>query len=224
MARADLESIIARYKQLFAVYYDEEPAAAPVVANPVQKPVDGYVDPHRFVREPIQKVAQDEVLQEGQYVISSLFAGVDQDEYLDPMSFINQREVVEENALRLDILAAAIAWKFAEHNNALSQMYDPRVGMYPTQALFTPPKRLFRWGGGVKEKRVIVRPELDPKKGKGAPNKANEMDKRRLMSKSIKHLKRKKKGEEETFYEENERERKRKKRYPFFRPSSDEKS
>lgn len=218
MARADLETIIAKYKQLFAVYYDEEQSSV-VAPTQNQRPVDGYVEPDRFVREPIQPVEQGESIKEGQFVIGSLFAGVDQDEYLDPMSYINQREVVEENALRLDILAAAIAWKFAEHNNSLSQMYDPRVGMYPTQALFTPPKRLFRWGGGVKERRVIVRPELDPKKGKGSP-KVGEMDKRRLMSKSIKHLKRKKRGEEEAFYEENERQRKRKKRYPFFRPFS----
>lgn len=221
MARADLESIVTKYKQLFATYYDEEPVgAAATVSN---APVDGYVDPERFIREPLKGPEQLGEVTQGkeQYAVRALFAGVDQDEYLDPMSFVNQREVVEENALRLDILAAGIAWRFAAHDDALMQMYDPSVGMYSTQALFTPPQRMFRWGGAPKEKRIHIRPELDPKKGKGCPKVTKELEKRKLLGKSIKQLKRKKNEEEESFYEEDEKQRK-KKHHPFFKPLAEE--
>lgn len=225
MARADLELVIEKYRKLFSVYHEEDAKETGAIAAPTapsQEVLDAYLDPERFIRAPIDPVQQsqaDATSAKEQFVVGSLFAGVDQDEYLDPTSTINQRAHFEESALRLEILAAGIASRMIAHERDLMQMYDPAVGMYSTQALFTPPRRLFSWGGAGKQKQIHIRPEQqqDLAKGKGRPQVLQEIKSREFLSKSIRPIKKKKESGDDSQGEEADKKKKRGPR--IFRPS-----
>lgn len=216
MTRADLSEIIQKYKKLFGSNASSEDtraaqtdlqrdltSATAASSQPIKSNADvqdAFLDPDRFIRTPIEQVSQEAQKSEVGYehfMVNSLFAAVDQDEYLDPSSVLNRQEFFEQNALKLDILAAGLAWRLIQYDQDLKQMYDPSMGMYPTQAFYTPKSHIFKWGGAPKEKPIRVKPEMDAKKVKGKPNGQKEIQNRNLIGKSIKVVKKKKEPEDE---------------------------
>lgn len=101
----------------------------------------------RFLRAPVAAPSQTEQGDEGyeHVMFNSLFASVDQGDAFNQDKVANREKYFKENGMVFDLLASDFARRLYQYELDLRQNYDPTLGVYPTQALYTPKTTKSNW-------------------------------------------------------------------------------
>lgn len=162
MVEPDFESIIRKYRSLVAGPPSQKASGAadlPLESkkNDVQDEIDSvenslhsfgseddFIDKDRFVRAPIAPPDQNEHTHSNlEYaVFNNLFTSVDIGDEFNQLA--NQERFFKDDGDQIDLFAADLAKRLYQHEMDLRQNYNPGLGIYPGQALYSPSSDRFK--------------------------------------------------------------------------------